>query len=318
MVLIVAPEADLHARAVARQLRELGAEVAIVDLGLLCESGWGLSHRLTQNGTDRAAASFSRGDGTEALDLSRVRTVWYRRPRLPKVSALIIDGDRSFATGEWSAAIDGLWASCPARFVSDPTCQRSASKSRQLRIAEDVGLTIPDTLVTSSTADAREFVERHGGRVIHKALTAPSDRFLATKRWSDADAAALDDLPLAPTIFQEEIQGSVDLRITMVGRRFFAADFPTTTLESPDAHWIDNRLSLDLRYGLHTLPSTVEAGLGKLVQRLGLSFGTIDMKIDSSGEYVFLEVNPQGQFLYVEILTGLPLVRTLAEFLMES
>jgi glutathione synthase/RimK-type ligase-like ATP-grasp enzyme len=176
---------------------------------------------------------------------------------------------------------------------------------------------IPDTLVTSSADDARAFVERHGGCVIHKALTAPPDRFLATKRWSDADAAALDELPLAPTIFQEEVRGSVDLRITMIGERFFAADFPTSTLESPDVQWIDNRLSLDLRYALHTLPPAVETGLKTLTQRLGLSFGTIDMKIDASGEYVFLEINPQGQFLYVEILTGLPLARTLAEFLME-
>jgi hypothetical protein len=318
MVLIVAPETDLHARAVARQLRELGAEVAIVDLGLLCEPGFGLSHRLTRNEADRATTSFLRGDGNQRLDLSRVRTVWYRRPRLPKVDSLIVDGDRSFATGEWSAAIDGLWASCPARFVSNPTSQRSASKSRQLRIAKELGLTIPDTLVTSCPADAREFVERHSGRVIHKALTAPSDRFLATKRWSDADAAALDDLTLAPTIFQEEIRGSIDLRITMIGRQFFAAEFPTTALESPDAHWVDNRLSLDLRFKVHSLPSTLEAGLGKLVQGLGLSFGTIDMKISSSGEYVFLEINPQGQFLYVEILTEIPLARTLAEFLMES
>jgi len=315
MVLIVAPEDDLHARAVARHLRELGAEVAIVDLGLLCEPGRGLCQRLGRNGADRAAVTCTRAGVHDCLELSRVQTVWYRRPRLPKMNGLIVDGDRSFANGEWSAAIDGLWAACRARFVSDATCQRRASKPRQLQIAKEVGLTIPDTLVTSSIADAREFVERHDGGVIHKALTAPSDRFLATKRWSDADAAALEDLPLAPTIFQEEIRGSVDLRITMIGSRFFAADFPTTALESHDAHWVDNRLSLDLGYGLHALPPTVEAGLGRLFERLGLSFGTIDMKIDASGEYVFLEVNPQGQFLYVEILTGLPLARTLAEFL---
>ena len=104
----------------------------------------------------------------------------------------------------------------------------------------------------------------------------------------------------------------------MIGERFFAADFPTSTLESPEVQWIDNRLVLDLQYREHALPASVEAGLRALTRRLGLSFGTIDMKIDASGEYVFLEINPQGQFLYVEILTGLPLARTLAAFLMEG
>lgn len=318
MILIVAPEHDMHARIVAHHLRKLSADVCVVDLGQLCEQGFGLSHRLPHAGRVGAAASIANGDGSERIDLSRVDTVWYRRPRLPKPESLVVDGDRSFATGEWSAAIDGLWASCPARFVSPPTNQRSASKSRQLQIAQQVGLAIPDTLVTSSPADAREFIAQHAGRVIHKALTAPSDRFLATKRFSEADAAALDDLVLAPTIFQQEIQGSVDLRITMVGPRFFAAEFPTTTLVSPDADWIDNRLDLKLKFRPHALPASVETALTKLASSLGLCFGTIDMKIDASGQYVFLEINPQGQFLYVEILTGMPLARSLAEFLRSS
>jgi hypothetical protein len=317
-IVIVAPEGDLHARAVAYHLRELGSDVAIVDLGLLYEPSRGLSHRLARKGSDCDSAVIARADGRETIDLSRAGTIWYRRPRLPRPPVLVVDGDCAFAAAEWNAAIDGLWATCPARFVSDPACQRSASKSRQLRVAADVGLAIPDTLITSSAADARAFVAQHGGRVIHKALTAPSDRFLATKRWSDADAAALDDLPLAPTIFQEEVRGSIDLRITMIGERFFAADFPTSTLESPEAQWIDNRLILDFQYRKHALPADVEAGLRTLTQGLGLSFGTIDMKIDASGEYVFLEINPQGQFLYVEILTGLPLARTMAEFLMDG
>lgn len=48
---------------------------------------------------------------------------------------------------------------------------------------------------------------------------------------------------------------------------------------------------------------------------LGLVFGTIDLKITHDGEYVFLEVNPQGQFLYVENLTGLPITLALARLL---
>ena len=51
------------------------------------------------------------------------------------------------------------------------------------------------------------------------------------------------------------------------------------------------------------------------MDELGLVFGTVDLKLANSGEHVFLEVNPQGQFLYIEILTGLPISNALAEFL---
>lgn len=53
----------------------------------------------------------------------------------------------------------------------------------------------------------------------------------------------------------------------------------------------------------------------KLMDELGLQYGTIDLKRCESGEYVFLEINPQGQFLYVEIKAGMPITRTMAELL---
>ena len=52
-----------------------------------------------------------------------------------------------------------------------------------------------------------------------------------------------------------------------------------------------------------------------MVRHLGLAMGVVDLKLDGDGEPVWLEVNPQGQFLFVEGLSGVPLTRALAEFL---
>jgi len=48
---------------------------------------------------------------------------------------------------------------------------------------------------------------------------------------------------------------------------------------------------------------------------LRLVFGAVDFKVDSDGKYYFLEVNPSGQFAYLEVNTGLPLMSTLASVL---
>lgn len=49
------------------------------------------------------------------------------------------------------------------------------------------------------------------------------------------------------------------------------------------------------------------------MRRLGLVFGVVDLRISSQdGHIYFLEVNPQGQFLYLEVKTGLPIIRSLA------
>ena len=314
MILIVAPEEDVHACCVARHVADMGAQAHIVDLSTFANSA-GFSQFLS---TKPAKTSLTLPNGAH-FDPASVDTVWYRRPRLPRLDDVLpFESDRNFAGAEWGAVIDGFIASLHARFVNDPVKQRGASKPRQLQVAEKAGLAVPATLITNNAEEALGFVENFGGRVIHKALTAPRNRFLATKRWSEADKAALETLKLVPTIFQEEIQGSVDLRITVIGERLFAASFSSTKLESAGEHWIDNRLNLDVDYREHVLPAAVENGILTLMEGLDLSFGTVDMKVDERGEYVFLEVNPQGQFLYIEILTGLPLAKAMAEFLIAA
>ena len=53
-----------------------------------------------------------------------------------------------------------------------------------------------------------------------------------------------------------------------------------------------------------------------LVRRLGLAYGAIDLVLTPDGRYVFLEINPNGQYLWIEQLTGLPISEAIAEWLM--
>ena len=55
------------------------------------------------------------------------------------------------------------------------------------------------------------------------------------------------------------------------------------------------------------LPERVSEACRDLVQRLGLAFGAIDLLQTTSEEYVFLEVNPNGQWHWLEQITGVRL-----------
>jgi pyruvate carboxylase len=114
-------------------------------------------------------------------------------------------------------------------------------------------------------------------------------------------------LGLAPTIFQERIHGRQEVRVTIVGDHVFAASF----LRSPTC--IDGRLEPAARYQKHELPVALTRRLLALMKRLGLCHGTADLMIDTEGDYWFLEINPQGQFLWIEIQTGMPIAHTLAQ-----
>jgi glutathione synthase/RimK-type ligase-like ATP-grasp enzyme len=246
--------------------------------------------------------------------LNDIKAVWLRRFFRPRLSSAISDlGDRAFAQSEWSKTVDGVLASLNARFVNSMHAQRAAVKPRQLQIARQAHLRIPDTLITNDPSDARAFLQEHDYRVVHKAMTAPEHFLIDTRRWEGCGYALDEDLPFAPTIFQEEISGP-DLRVTVVGGQIFTCITPG----SP------NPATVDVRFGgyesaePYDLPGVVKERILEVMCELGLVFGCLDMKLDTTrDDYVFLEVNPQGQFLFVEILTGLPISRALCDLLCE-
>ena len=121
-------------------------------------------------------------------------------------------------------------------------------------------------------------------------------------------------MPLCPIILQERIEGPSDVRVTIAGTRLFAARIDT----ADGCAGVDSRLDLDAPCVPHMLPDEVSAALFQVMNELGLLFGTIDLKLTHSNEYVFFEVNPQGQFLYIEILTGQPISAAVAALLAGS
>jgi hypothetical protein len=311
VILILAPRKDVHAVSVRQHLLARGAPVRLVDFGdRSCVSG--VSMRCESDG---AGATIRFTDGT-SLEVASIGCIWLRRPRLPDLSGeLPASRDREFAAAEWAALLDGLAGATDAVLINDPRAQENCSKPRQLRSAAAVGLAVPRTLITSVPSEARSFLDSLEGRAIHKPMTAPRDCFPATKRWNEGDGTYLGQLSTAPTIFQEEITGQLDLRITVIGERMFAVGFPPSSFEDSDGVWVDSRLNLEVPFTPYDLPPEVQKAVGSLMYELGLCVGTIDMKVDDSGRHVFLEVNPQGQFLYIEILTGLPLGQAMADFL---
>jgi glutathione synthase/RimK-type ligase-like ATP-grasp enzyme len=131
----------------------------------------------------------------------------------------------------------------------------------------------------------------------------------------EAEYQLLDRVAVAPVIFQEFVPAEVDLRITVVGEQFFAAAIHSQELPYP----LDFRLFLDRDPGVRMepteLPTEVEGGLMRLLKSAGLRYGAIDMRRTPSGRHVFLEVNPSGQWRFVEEVTGQPITAAMARLL---
>jgi glutathione synthase/RimK-type ligase-like ATP-grasp enzyme len=303
VIVIISFKTDLHARAVRRELELAGQRVEILDLADL-----GAGDHLTFREGDRLEALWTRATG-EVVDLCTARAIWHRRIATPSVPACASVRERAFAIAGWEALLLGMLEALPVRVINPPLRDRYLEKPLQLAIARRLGLRIPRTTITSHAATAREFAAMHASNTIHKPLVGSTERMLATRRYDAASVTAMDLLALSPEIFQEAVCGGRELRITVVGERVFAAEFrPATGI-------VDGRTDLETEYRAHVLPCHVEHGLRSLMAHFGLVYATIDMKLTEAGEYVFLELNPQGQFLYIEILTGLPIAAAVAGLL---
>lgn len=309
MILIVSYADDEHTDLVAEQLRLAGQDVARIDLAdfparLPLRAGWG-------EGAPTCRIETSDG---RAVDLARIRVVWWRRVRPFEIDGAIAGGERrSFAHSETEQAVLGVLDGLDCHWVNPRLADEAAHrKPYQWSVAHALGLTLPETLVTTDPGAARAFVDRLGlGNVVFKAFLASIADWRETRLVRADDLDRLELVRLAPVIFQRYVPG-VDLRITAVGGQLFAAEIDARATSYP----IDMRMVVGEGIVRPVqLPARVEAQLLALQKRLGLHYGAIDMRRTESGEHVFLEVNPAGQWLFVERRTGQQITRALAQAL---
>jgi glutathione synthase/RimK-type ligase-like ATP-grasp enzyme len=307
-VLIVSSLADAHAQAVMTALAARGRAVELLDLADFPES---LSLTMTFARGDRRF-TLKRTDG-KTLDLSVIRAVWWRRPQPFGFPADMTDPTaRHFAQSESTTAFQGLYQSLDARWINDPSRDIVAShKPYQLTLAQEIGFEIPTTLITNDPEAARAFWREHPGEVIHKQFIALPQSWRETRRLREEDEAQANAIVYAPVLFQRNVPAIADLRVIAIGAHIFAAAADVRGGEYPQ----DVRMNVNVHYASHDLPDDILDKIRTLMRRLGLTYGALDFRLTPEGHYVFLEINPVGQFLYIENDTGQPIAAALAETL---
>lgn len=246
---------------------------------------------------------------------SAVRSVWWRRPGFFGLPAELSPQECEFATGEIEHALSSLWTSLDCYWISEPERIRRASwKGEQLLRARRLGFEIPRTLVTTDPDEAREFFYGCGKRMIFKVMTDPylgavslsrKDPDLVVDPYqvtttvvTEADLDMLDSVRIAPCLFQEYVPKKVELRITVIGGELFAAEIHSQEREETSVDWRDD--GVDITYRAAALPPPIAEKCLDFVRSYGLNFSAMDMIVTPDDRYVFVENNPNGQFIFVE------------------
>lgn len=245
-------------------------------------------------------------------EVTQFSNVWYRRPEPLKFPDIVSESpEGNFVLAEWAEAIEGLLAHIPVeRWVNHPSRNAAAShKLHQLTLASELGLKIPRTLVTQDKADLRAFVQDCGGRIIVKPIfcglvarnNSVEDSLIYTTELSDADFVDLDDLSYCPTLFQELVPKASDVRITIMDGATYAVEIRLKDGRGDQICDVRRDNMTGAQYQRIQLPASVEVQLTSLMDIYGLRFGAIDMAIDSEDNWWFFEINPNGQWAWMDI-----------------
>jgi hypothetical protein len=244
------------------------------------------------------------------INSEQVSGIWLRRPQ----PLLNPEGQPAeiFHLGlEWTEALEGFLAHVPTeRWINHPTANALAShKIEQLTRAQSFGLRVPETIVTQNFEELSSFWAEFPNEVIVKPLASgfiqrddpQQDTLIYTSQLEEAHISKAELLSACPTLFQRRVKKYLDARCCVVDDECITTGMCAE--ESSGLQRLDirrNNMS-DVRYYPIVLPNKFQISLLSLVKSYGLRFAAIDLVQDNNRDWYFLEINPNGQWAWLDI-----------------
>lgn len=275
-------------------------------------------------------------DGEE-IDPSDIKVVWFRRwaytadvsvPRLFAEQSYRSDSNVFFACSHLFKELQGvtkflLSMLSSSKWLGDPK-NTAPNKLLVLKMAREAGLDVPDTLVTADVNELQRFIEKHSA-VITKPITdmllcSFDDREFGTyTSVIDEEFATQHPQHAAfPSLYQEKLDKKYEIRTFYLDGECYSMAMFTQQKAATQADFRRYCYEDPNREVPYQLPASVEAAIRKLMEDLHLDTGSIDIVRTTDGRYVFLEVNPVGQFGMVSVPCNYHLERKVAKYLADS
>jgi hypothetical protein len=250
-------------------------------------------------------------DDFTSAEWNNADAVWCRRLSAPPVIDKDDEGGDEFTMVEerrFTKWLIGMQEDRPIRWINPPSATQAAeNKFRQLKFAKLHGLGIPRTLVTAQPDRFRAFLKMEGV-VVAKALDSYSweqesgETLAAFATVLDLERGSHlsdDDIAQCVTIYQQRIDKVADVRMVIMGTDAFAFK----VIQLGEQHF-DFRIGFyqqnQLRYEAIAIPTSIKKKVIDLTSSLGINFASADFALQADGEWIFLDLNPNGQWLFVE------------------
>lgn len=266
------------------------------------------------------------------IAVEELSVVWFRR-RVDEASFLFYEDLSLDTTGKYGLLSHlkneffRFYSVLPiylkkAYWLSHPD-KSSVNKLGTLLLAKNCGLTIPETFVCNCM-DFKEIADREEQeRFISKPLSETTVILDATRRYSmltkeiDKDKLIKSSL-VFPSLIQRCIEKEFEIRAFFLCGKFYSMAIFSQANEKTKTDYRNYDTENENRCVPYQLPKKVEQKIKKLMRAVKLDIGSIDIIKTITGEYVFLEINPVGQFDWVALNCNYPIEKDIAQHLINK
>ena len=315
-ILIITHSEEKPSLSVSNILNGIGEQVFRLNTDLITDDSFLLS---LSHGFD----GWIKHDGN-LLNLSNVKSAWYRRPTFPLTFTKVAQNHQEFVKKQFQYFLWSLYTNINVFWVNHPLSIRliEHNKLYQMRKAQKCGFAIPKTIITSDADELIKFARDCGGSIalktIHPDIINFADGrqgFIYTNLVTiDELKSFREDISLSPIIAQSYVEKKLELRITVVGKKIFSCAIYSQNSARTKHDWRKYDFT-NIKHEIFDLPELIQAELFSLMSELKIVYGAFDLILTPENEFVFLEVNPSGQWLWIEELTGLPISKAIANLL---
>lgn len=308
LIVLIANSLDFASDYIVRRLRERGLPYLRLDLDLIHDD-------LISLDPVRQMLELTTEGRHLLVESAEIASVFYRAPtHLRESSGSRYEPTVLLQRHQWAAFARSLSVFTRATWLNHPHATYAAeNKPYQLMVAQKLGFVVPETRIANHLSDdLRLEHEELAVKAVDSFLVrvGAQDSFFYTQPIPVGDLT-VDVLQQMPVILQEYLEPKLDIRVTVVGNRLFAAAV------QKDGAGIrgDWRLAKnEVRFVAFELPEEIRQQCIRLVAELGLVFGAIDLAL-ASGKFYFLEINPTGEWAWLVDQLGFPIDEVITDAL---
>lgn len=260
----------------------------------------------------------------KSIDVTSIDVAWYLRASKTQAPSFMSEIEKRFTQSEADAALRSLCSTLDCTWINRKETIElvESNKLYQQLVAQRSGLSTPETLITNNPNQLQAFAMERKKlllKTIGYTYLDDAGRYAIYSQLFDQSEISSSSKAIrsCPVFSQHYIEKCFEYRVMAIGEKVLACRIDSQASVATRIDWRHYDFE-NVKHVSSDLPKSIQKAIMTFMNSVGLRYGAIDMVETPEGEFIFLEINPSGQWEWISRLAGLPIPEAVAEMLMSA